>query len=94
MGLLFCSVTVHTKGFGSYKQLLGLVGVQSVVAEVFTAAVVVLAIVTGHNNIYSLPEFSGGTDGQTWAHAGAHLFLATPILTLAGWLIGSVIRIL
>ena len=88
VGLVVCSITVHTKGFGSYKQLLGLVGVQSLVAQAFTAAVVVLAIVTGHNNIYSLPEFSGP---PTWAHAGAHLFLATPILTLAGWLIGSAI---
>ena len=91
VGLVVCSVTVHTKGFGSYKQLLGLVGVQSLVAQAFTAAVVVLAIVTGHDNIYSLPEFSGGSDGKTWVHAGAHLFLATPILTLAGWLVGSAI---
>jgi len=91
VGLVVCSITVHTKGFGSYKQLLGLVGVQSLVAHAFTAAVVVLAIVTGHDNIYSLPEYSGGTDGKTWTHAAAHLFLATPIATLAGWLIGSVI---
>lgn len=91
VGLVVCSITVHTRGFGSYKQLLGLVGVQSLVAQAFTAAVVVLAIVTGQDNIYSLPEFSGGNDGKTWIHAGAHLFLATPILTLAGWLIGSAI---
>jgi hypothetical protein len=87
-------ITVHTKGFGSYKQLLGLVGFQSLVAQGFTVAVVVLAIVTGHDNIYSLPEFSGGSDGKTWIHAGAHLFLATPISTLAGWLVGSAILFL
>jgi len=91
VGLVVCSITVHTKGFGSYKQLLGLVGLQSLVAQAFTAAVVVLAIATGQDNIYSLPEFSGGTDGKTWLHVGAHLFLATPILTLAGWLVGSAI---
>lgn len=91
VGLVVCSITVHTRGFGGYKQLLGLIGVQSVVAQAFTAAVVVLAIVTGHDNIYSLPEFSGGSDGKTWGHVGAHLFLATPILTLAGWVIGSAI---
>ena len=94
VGLVVCSITVHTKGFGSYKQLLGLVGFQSLVAQGFTAAVVVLAIVTGHDNIYSLPEFSGGSDGKTWIHAGAHLFLATPISTLAGWLVGSAILFL
>ena len=89
VGLVFCSITVHTKGFGSYKQLLALVGVQSLVAQAFTAAVVALAIVTGHDNIYSIPEFSGNVDGKTWGHAGAHLGIAAPILTLAGWLIGS-----
>lgn len=91
VGLVFCSITVHTKGFGSYKQLLGLVGIQSLVAQTFTAAAVVLAIVTGHDNIYSVPEFSGGNDGKTWTHAGAHLVAATFFLTLAGGLIGSAI---
>lgn len=91
VGLVFCSITVHTKGFGSYKELLGLVGIQSLVAQAFTAAAVALAIVTAHDNIYSIPEFSGNADGKTWGHVGAHLFLATPILTLAGWLIGSAI---
>ena len=42
VGLVLCSVTVHTKGFGSYKELLGLVGIQSLVAQAFTAAVVAL----------------------------------------------------
>jgi hypothetical protein len=91
VGLVVCSITVHTRGFGSYKQLLALVGIQSLVAQAFTASVVVLAIVTGQDNIYSIPEFSGNVDGKTWGHAGAHLAIAAPILTLAGWLIGSVI---
>jgi hypothetical protein len=91
VGLVLCSITVHTKSFGSYKELLGLVGIQSLVAQAFTAAVVALAIVTGHDNIYSIPEYSGGSDGKTWLHVGAHLLLATPILTLAGWLVGSAI---
>jgi len=91
VGLVVCSITVHTKGFGSYKELLALVGVQSLVAQAFTAAVVVLGIVTGQDNIYTLPEFSGNVDGKTWGHAGAHLGLAAPILTLVGWLIGSAI---
>ena len=91
VGLVVCSISVHTRAFGSYKQLLGLVALQTIVAQLFTAAVVALAIVTSHDNIYTLPEFSGGGDGKTWTHAGAHLFLAAPILTLAGWLVGSAI---
>ncbi|MBM3801043.1 MAG: hypothetical protein FJW26_01900 [Acidimicrobiia bacterium] len=91
VGLVVCAITVHTKGFGSYKQLLGLVGIQSLVAQAFTAAAVALAIITAHDNIYSLPEFSGGSDGKTWGHAAAHLVPATLFLTLAGWLVGSAI---
>src|SRR5262245_13376306 len=91
VGLVACSITVHTRAVGSYKQLLGLVAVRTIVAQLFTAAAVALAIVTSHDNIYTLPEFSGGGDGKTWTHAGAHLFLAAPILALAGWLIGSAI---
>ena len=91
VGLVACSISLHTRGFGSYKQLLALVGLQTIVTQLFTAAVVALAIVTSHDNIYTIPEFSGGGDGKTWTHAGEHLFLAAPILTLAGWLIGSAI---
>jgi hypothetical protein len=91
VGLVLCSITVHTKGFGSYKQLLGLVGLQSLVTQGFAATAVVLAIVTGQDNIYSIPEFSGSVDGKTWGHAGAHVALAAPISALAGWLVGSAI---
>ncbi|HEX2522698.1 MAG TPA: hypothetical protein VHP35_11285, partial [Terriglobia bacterium] len=37
VGLVLCSITVHTKSFGSYKELLGLVGIQTLVAQAFTA---------------------------------------------------------
>jgi hypothetical protein len=89
VGLVVSSILVHRRRFGSYKQLLGVVGLQSLAAQLFTAAVVVLAIATGVDNIYTVPEYSGGSDGKTWFHAAAHLVFAFPVLTLAGWLIGS-----
>ncbi len=91
LGLVILSILVHTRSFGSYKQLLPLVAIQTLVAHAFTAAAVVLAIVTTRDNIFSLPEYSGGADGKTWLHVGAHLFLAIPVVTLGGWLIGSAI---
>lgn len=91
LGLVILSILVHTRTFGSYKQLLPLVAIQSLVAQVFTAAAVVLAIAMAQDNIFSLPEYSGNVDGKTWIHAGAHLVIAAPVFTLAGWLIGSAI---
>jgi hypothetical protein len=91
IGLVVYSIGVHTKSFGGYKHLLVLIGIQSLVAQAFSAAAVVLAIITGQDNIFSIPEYSGGADGKTWGHAGAHLVLATLILTLVGWGIGSLI---
>jgi hypothetical protein len=91
LGLVVYSICVHTRSFGSYKELLVLLGIQNLTAQLFTALAVVLAILTGQDNIFSIPEYSGGADGKTWGHAGAHVFLATPILTLIGWAIGSLI---
>ncbi len=87
IGLVIVSIWVHTRNFGSYKELLPLVAIQSLVAQVFSAAAVALAIVTGHDNIYTLSEYGG----RTWGHAGAHLVIASVVVTIGGWLVGSVI---
>ena len=91
IGLVVYSIGVHTRSFGSYKQLLVLLGIQSFVSQLFSATAVALAIFTHRDNIFSIPEYRGGGDGKTWGHAGAHLFLATVLLTLASWAIGSLI---
>lgn len=87
IGLVIVSVWVHTRGFGSYKQLLPLVAIQSLVSQGFSAAAVTLAIVTGKDNIFTLSEYGG----RTWGHAGAHLVFASLATTIFGWLIGSAI---
>lgn len=91
VGLVYYSIRVHTSGFGSYKQLLALIVIQSVVAQAIIIAAIVLAIFTGQDNIFSAPEYSGGGDGKTWLHAGAHLVFGVIVGSLLGWLIGSVI---
>jgi len=52
---------------------------------------IILAIFTGHDNIYSAPEFSFGSDGKTWLHVAAHLFIGTTIGSVMGWLVGCLI---
>jgi hypothetical protein len=89
-GLIYCAVATHTRGFGGYKQLLGLLFVQTAFAHVLIAAAIALAILTGTSNLYTAPEFFGGNDGATWIHVIIHL-IAGFILPLFGWLIGSLI---
>ncbi|HSF25507.1 MAG TPA: hypothetical protein VLE20_14875 [Blastocatellia bacterium] len=91
VGLVYYSIRVHTSGFGSYKQLLVVLVLQSVVAQAIIIAGIVISIVTARENIFSAPEYSGGGDGKTWLHAGAHLVFGVIGGSLLAWAIGSVI---
>jgi hypothetical protein len=91
IGLVYFSIRVYTTGFGSYKQLLPVLFLQSVTAQIIIIAGIVIAIETGKDNIFSVPEYAGGRDGKTWLHAGAHLVLGLTIGPLIAWLVGCVI---
>jgi hypothetical protein len=90
VGLIYCSVAVHTKGFGSYKQLFGLLLVQNVFAHVLIALGIAIGIVTGIENAFTVPEVSGGSNGATVFHAVIHP-VASFIVSVFAWLVGSVI---
>ena len=89
IGLLYYSVRVHTSGFGSYKQLLPILAIQSLWTQAISFVAIAVAIFTRKDNIFTAPEYSGGADGKTWLHAGMHLIVATIVLSLLGWLVGS-----
>ncbi len=91
LGVLYYGVAVHTRAFGSYKQLYPLVLVQSLLGEGLVALAIALAILTGRDNIYTAPEYSGGGDGKNWVHVVAHLIVGGVILPLLGWGISSVV---
>jgi hypothetical protein len=90
VGLIYCSVAVHTTGFGSYKQLFGLLLIQNVFAHLLIASGIILGIVTGTTNAFTVPEVSGGGNGATWFHAVLHP-VASILVSLFAWLVGSVI---
>jgi len=91
LGVLYYGVAVHTRGFGSYKQLYPLLLFQSLLGEGLVALAVAFAIVTGQDNIYTAPEYSGGGDGKNWLHVIAHLVIAAVILPLLSWAISSLV---
>jgi hypothetical protein len=84
---------VPTRGFGRSKQLYPLVLFQSLLAETLVALGVVLGIVTGQDNIYTAPEYSGGTDGKNWTHVFAHLVVGGVVLPLISWGISSLVML-
>jgi hypothetical protein len=91
IGVLYFSIKVHTTGFGSYKHLLPILVLQGLAAQAVIVPAIILAIFTGQDNIFSIPEYSFGADGKNWLHVGAHLVLGTTVGPLLSWLIGCVI---
>ena len=96
---LYYAWLLNDGGFGSFKQLYALCLIQGVYSQTLVALAIALAIFTGHDNIFTVPEFypasKGGSpfpiDGKNWGHAGAHIILAGSIfLPLIAWIVGSV----
>ncbi len=91
LGMIYYSVRVYTSGFGSYKQLLPVIALPVIVGNCIIIAGIVIAILTGKDNIFSAPEYSPGkADGKTWGHVAAH-FVAMIVAPLVLWGIGSLI---
>lgn len=91
IGIVAFAVMVHTSGFGSYRQLLVVYFNNWALANLIVILGIFLAIQTGHDNIYTLPEFSGNQDGKNYLHIVGHLVVGFILLPLASWLIGSLL---
>lgn len=93
LGVVYFGVKTHTSGFGSYWQLLPLMIITLGAASWVSGFAVVLAIVTGTDNIYSIPEYSGGQDGKTFFHAFAHFVIAPLVAGLIAWGLSSIVML-
>lgn len=91
LGAVYFAVRIHTTGFGSYRHLLPIYVLQALAAQVVIVPAIILAIVSGHDNIFSIPEYAFGSDGKTWSHVAAHLFLGTTVGPLVGWVAGCLV---
>ena len=90
IAVIYFAIRVHTTGFGSYKQLLVLIVLQSFAANAISCLGILLAMFTGVGNIYSAPEFTFPIGGPL-GHLLAHALLAPTIGSLPAWGIGSLI---
>lgn len=90
--VVYYAVKAHRTGFGSYRQLYPLGLLASLTLQVVVALGIAIGILTGQDNIYTVPEMSGGQDGKTWFHAFAHLVLVGALIgPLFNWLVASLV---
>jgi hypothetical protein len=102
LGAVYYGWAVGRKRFGSFKHLYALNLVQGLFSQALVAAAIVLAMLLGRDNIFSIPEFYPPAqgigvlglpmppDGKSWGHALEHLLVAGAIgFPIIGWLLGS-----
>jgi hypothetical protein len=94
IGILYCAIQVPRTGFGSYRHLLPLFVMQAGAANLIIAGGILLSIVTGKPNIYSVPEYSGALVEWPWLHAAGHVLDGFIVGPLIGFVIGSAIMFL
>ena len=94
--IVYYGVAVHTRGFGSYKQLLPLILFQMLLVQAIAVAGILLAI-AGFPNIYAAPEYSGppfARSSNQWNHALAHLTIGIVVPVLLGWGVASLVLLI
>jgi hypothetical protein len=93
--MLFCvfylAIRMHTTGFGSYKHLWPAILIPGLAFHGCAILGIVVGMITGQDNIYTMPEYAFGQDGKTLTHLGAHLVIGIPVSTTINWLLGCLI---
>jgi uncharacterized membrane protein len=93
LGVVVYAVRVPRTGFGSYRHLLPLVAIQTILAQLIVIAGIVIAIYSGKDNIYSAPEYSPQGNGRSWFHVVAHC-IAMVVASLIGWGIAALLMLI
>jgi hypothetical protein len=91
VGIVYCAVKVPLTQFGGKKHLLPLFVMQAGTANLIIAAGIALSVLTGKQNIFTRPEFSGPMAENQWLHAGGHLLDGFVVGPLLAWLLGSIL---
>jgi hypothetical protein len=96
VAIIYYGVAVHTRAFGSYRQIRPLVFFQMLLVQAIAVFGILLAI-GGLPNIYAAPEYSGppfARSANQWSHALAHLTIGIVVPTLLGWGVASLVMLI
>ena len=91
VGIVYCAVQVPRTRFGGYKHLLPLYFMQAATGNLIIASGIAISAISGKENIFSRPEYSGVLASNQWLHAAGHLADGIIVGPLLGWVIGSLI---
>jgi hypothetical protein len=86
---IWYGIAVHTKGFGSYRQILPLLVIQGIVSNVIAIAGILIAWATGKPNVFTANEYGG--DSPMLLHVGGHVLFGAIVGPLIGWAIASIV---
>ena len=91
-GCLYYGAAVHTRGFGSYRQLLPLMIFATLTMQSIAVLGILLSI-AGAPNVFTAPEFSFGARSQ-WVHLLAHLTIGLVVPPLLLWAVSSLVLLI
>ena len=91
IALLYFGVQVARTGFGTYRHLLPLNFLVSATSAIIISGSIAIAIFTGVDNIYTLPQYAEGIEGRSWFHFGAHLLVGFVIIPIVATIMGAIV---
>ena len=92
VGMVYYGIAVHTKGFGSYRQLLPLMVIQSAVAQLIAIIGILITVATGRQNIFTANEYGGTTNPAL--HIAGHVVGGVIVGPLIGWAVASLVMLI
>ncbi|MGH9322635.1 MAG: hypothetical protein ACRD3V_22455 [Vicinamibacteria bacterium] len=87
IGVIYYGIQVPRTGFGTYRHLLPLVFVQAALSNGIAILGILIAMVTGQDNVFTSPEFGG----QGAFHLFGHVVFGTGIGSILSWAIASLV---
>ena len=91
LALLFAVVLIHVRDFGSYPSVIVSTVLLVAWEQILIIVAIVFAVLTGTENIFTLPEFSPGNDPRHIKHILGHLTVVLGVGTLIGSAFGCLI---
>jgi hypothetical protein len=92
VAMIYYAVAVHTSGFGSYRQLLPLLVIQSAVAQLIAIVGIAISAATGKANIFTANEYGGQLNPAL--HIGGHVVGGMIVGPLIAWAIASLVMLI
>jgi hypothetical protein len=70
IAVIYCSIRIHTVGFGSYKQLVVICALLNLTTQVISITGILISIATGTDNIFSAPDFAFNVGSKVGPRCG------------------------